>query len=76
MLSKEQIIERMARAIYDRQEGLKGVWAPKVPGLCDKYFDFAEAALNALLDSLPCSDKELYDQTDILYHKLLAMKGK
>lgn len=41
-------IERVAKALYDADEGLKGVWMPEVPGLCDKYFHFAKAAIEVM----------------------------
>lgn len=53
MKSKEELIQIMAKVIYDGQEGLKGAWMPEVPGLCDVYLDKAEAALKALCGALP-----------------------
>lgn len=52
-MNYDEIINAMAKAIYDRQEGLKGPWMPEVPGLCDVYFDCAEAALRVLQDKMP-----------------------
>lgn len=81
MPTREQIIEKMGKALYDRTEGLKGVWLPEVPGLCDKYFDFAEAALQALLESLPISitiqtigQQPLPNINEEYYKQLLGMK--
>jgi len=81
MLSKEQIIERMATPIHEGNSCTSWNQAKKS----------AEAALNALLDSLPkpwelLTDHEMYKMTpeEVMAHKkashlymqLVTMKGK
>jgi len=79
-MNKDKIIETMAKAVYDRVEGLKGVWAPRESGLCDVYYDTAEAALQALLQEL----KESPSKSGLwmaafnagAYQQLLNMRGE
>lgn len=75
MPTRDELIEKMGKALYDRAEGLKGVWMPEVAGLCDKYFDFAEAALQALLSSLP-GNKPIttFKEQAGRYQQLIGMK--
>lgn len=51
-MNYNEILTVIAKALYDEEDGLKGVWMEGRLGLCARYYDFAEAALRALQDKL------------------------
>jgi hypothetical protein len=51
IVKDKNLIQKIAKAFYDADSDLKGIWNPDILYLNDKYLELAENAIDAVLQT-------------------------